>query len=80
MQVTLNKWGGSIGFRMPASILQELGIGCGNQVDIRVENGKAIVEPITGKRQNLIKLLENITIENLHNETDVGGIVGKEEI
>ena len=80
MQVVLNKWGNSVGLRMPNSILQELGIKPGHQVSIKVESGKAIIEPVRTKEQNLMALLDLITKENLHGEISTGVAVGKENI
>lgn len=80
MQVVLNKWGNSVGLRMPNHILQELGISPGHHVDIRVEGGRAIIEPVKMKDQNLMALLDLITKENLHGEISTGAAVGKENI
>lgn len=80
MQVVLNKWGNSVGLRMPNSILQELDIKPGHRVSIKVESGKAIIEPVRTKEQNLMALLDLITKENLHGEISTGAAVGKENI
>jgi len=79
MQVTLNKWGNSVGLRMPNSILLELGIGCGNKLDIKVKNGKAVMEPVDEKNR-LAKLLKAIKPDNLHSESITGVAMGNETI
>lgn len=76
MQAVLNKWGNSVGLRVPNSILQELGIGCGNEVFISVKDKKIIIEPT--KKQSLNELLSAITKENLHGEISTGTAIGKE--
>ena len=80
MQVALNKWGNSVGLRMPNSILLELGIGCGNKLDIKVENGKAVMEPVDDKKDRLAKLLKAIKPDNLHGESITGVTMGNEII
>lgn len=80
MQVALNKWGNSVGLRMPNSILLELGIGCGNKLDIKVENGKAVMEPVDDKKDRLAKLLKAIKPDNLHSAAITGAAIGNEII
>jgi transcriptional regulator/antitoxin, mazE len=80
MQVALNKWGNSVGLRMPNSILLELGIGCGNKLEIKVENGKVIMEQVDDKKDRLAKLLKAIKPDNLHGEAITGVAVGNEII
>lgn len=80
MQVALNKWGNSVGLRMPNSILLELGIGCGNKLEIKVENGKAIMEPVDDKKDRLAKLLKAIKPDNLHGESITSVTMGNEII
>ncbi|OBV30155.1 hypothetical protein BKN38_05295 [Helicobacter sp. CLO-3] len=80
MQVTLNKWGNSVGLRIPNNVLQELRLDSNSSVDVRVENGKAIIEPLSNKDKKLHALLNAITDENLHGEISCGVAVGKENV
>lgn len=80
MQVALNKWGNSVGLRIPNSILHELGIGCGNKLEIKVENGKVVMEPIEDKKDRLAELLKAIKPDNLHSEAITGVAMGNEII
>ncbi|MFA9499747.1 AbrB/MazE/SpoVT family DNA-binding domain-containing protein [Mannheimia sp. E30BD] len=77
MQLTIKKWGNSVGVRIPAPILAALQLQAENLVDIRAENGKIIIEPVRQK-YSLEQLLSSITAENLHQEIDTGEPVGKE--
>ena len=77
MQVALNKWGNSVGLRIPNSILHELGIGCGNKLEIKVENGKAVMDD---KKDGLTELLKAIKPDNLHSEAITGAAIGNEII
>jgi antitoxin MazE len=47
-------------------------------VDVREESGRIVIEPVRRKEYTLSELLKGITPENLHEEVDFGGPVGKE--
>ena len=78
MQVTMRKWGNSIGVRIPAGILTELNLSAEIKVDVRAEAGRIIIEPIIDSQETLEQLLGQITPDNLHSEIDFGQPVGKE--
>ena len=78
MQVTMRKWGNSIGVRIPAGILIELNLSAEKKVDVRAEAGRIIIEPIIDSQETLEQLLGQITPDNLHSEIDFGQSVGKE--
>lgn len=78
MQVTMRKWGNSIGVRIPAGILTELNLSAEKKVDVRAEAGRIIIEPIIDSQETLEQLLGQITPDNLHSEIDFGESVGKE--
>ena len=78
MQVTMRKWGNSIGVRIPAGILIELNLSAEKKVDVRAEAGRIIIEPIIDSQETLEQLLGQITPDNLHSEIDFGQPVGKE--
>mgnify|MGYP003538803567 FL=1 len=78
MQVTMRKWGNSIGVRIPAGILTELNLSAEKKVDVRAEAGRIIIEPIIGSQETLEQLLGQITPDNVHSEIDFGQPVGKE--
>ena len=78
MQVTMRKWGNSIGVRIPAGILTELNLSAEKKVNVRAEAGRIIIEPIIDSQETLEQLLGQITPDNLHSEIDFGESVGKE--
>ena len=78
MQVTMRKWGNSIGVRIPAVILTELNLSAEKKVDVRAEAGRIIIEPIIDSQETLEQLLGQITPDNVHSEIDFGESVGKE--
>lgn len=71
------KWGNSLGLRIPQNIAVQIGLSEGTQVVLEVSNGQLIVKP-KRKKHSLVELLEGITLENLHSETDTGEAVGNE--
>lgn len=49
MQTSLRKMGNSTGMILPKAVLDELGLASGAKVDVRVEGGKVIAEPVKRK-------------------------------
>ena len=46
MQTKIQKWGNSQGLRFPKHVLQEAQIEIGDELNIFVNNGKIIIEPL----------------------------------
>lgn len=49
MQTSLRKMGNSTGMILPKAILDELGLRSGAKIELRVEDGKVIAEPVKRK-------------------------------
>ena len=47
--LVLRKWGNNLGVRLPAAIARDAGFQSGQEVRLRVEDGRVIVEPILSK-------------------------------
>lgn len=78
MRVVVKKWGNSASVRIPSGIMQAARLRLDEAVDIREEDGRIVIEPISTPEQTLARLLEGITPENMHSEVDMGAAVGKE--
>lgn len=63
--VTLRSLGGSVVMTVPKQILGLMHLGAGNRVEVRVENGKLVVEPRREPRYTLAELLAQCTAENM---------------
>ena len=50
MTVTLHRWGNSIGLRLPKPLLEQIGLGEGSKVDLKVESGRLVIEPVRRTR------------------------------
>lgn len=49
MQTSLRKMGNSTGAIIPKAFLDELGLASGAKIDLRLEDGKVILEPVKRK-------------------------------
>ena len=78
MQSRIQKWGNSLALRIPKSFAQEVGIDRDAPVDVSLENGKLIIEPIAKPMMTLEQLLSQVTEDNIHHEIDTGMVVGEE--
>lgn len=76
MQTVVQKWGNSLGIRIPNLYVKEFNLKNGSQVDVIEEEGKLIIKP---QKLTLEMLLSGITDENKHAVIETGPSVGKEE-
>ncbi|MDH5718794.1 MAG: AbrB/MazE/SpoVT family DNA-binding domain-containing protein [Spirochaetia bacterium] len=77
MDSVIQKWGNSLGIRIPNSIAKELNLENGSHVEIVDDDGKIIIFP--QEKKNLKQKLEMINLENIHEEISTGPVIGKEE-
>lgn len=77
MKTTVRKWGNSLAVRIPKNISEELSIDEKTEIEMVTRDGMLILEPKHSYR--LKDMLEEITDENLHGETDTGTRLGIEE-
>ncbi|MBI9102624.1 MAG: AbrB/MazE/SpoVT family DNA-binding domain-containing protein [Spirochaetales bacterium] len=76
MEAKIQKWGNSLGIRIPMPILKDLSLKNGSVVEIEEENNRIVIQP--SKKVELKSLLRKISDDNLHSETDWGGVEGDE--
>ena len=77
MQTKVQKWGNSLGVRIPRSFAAEARVEAGSTVDISVERGSLRIRPLR-RRYSLRSLLQKVTSRNLHVEIPTGARVGRE--
>ena len=77
MKTKVQKWGNSLGLRIPKTIAQEARIDDGSSVDIKIEGEKLIIKSLRSSF-NLDDLLAKVTPQNIHEEIDTGQNIGKE--
>jgi len=76
MQTVVQKWGNSLGIRIPSLYVKEFNLRNGNSVEILEEDGKIIILP---PKKTLEELLSRVTSENKHPVIETGSSVGNEE-
>ncbi|MEO6462872.1 MAG: AbrB/MazE/SpoVT family DNA-binding domain-containing protein [Candidatus Eisenbacteria bacterium] len=78
MQTKLQKWGNSLGLRIPKSFAAEVGVEAGSEVDLSVRAGELRVRALQQRRLSLAALLRKVTRKNLHAAIETGNPVGRE--
>jgi antitoxin MazE len=78
MATKIQKWGNSLGVRIPKALAEQLGLGVGSTVDLTVRSGALVLRPRRVEKLSLADLLSQVTPENRHGEIDTGGAVGRE--
>lgn len=76
MRVQLSKWGHSLAVRIPRAFAEQLGVTDGSAIEMAATGERIVLEK---PKYTLQGLLDGVTLENLHGETDVGEPVGREE-
>ena len=78
MQTKIQRWGNSLGLRIPRPFAEEAGVWAGSEVDLSIQDGDLVVKPTRPRKFRLKVLLRRITAKNLHGELETGGAVGRE--
>jgi antitoxin MazE len=78
MQTKIQKWGNSLGLRIPKSFAKQAGVEAGSDVDLSIEGSDLVVRSLRRPRYRLQGLLRGVTAKNLHKEVDTGAPVGRE--
>jgi antitoxin MazE len=78
VRATVKKWGNSAAVRIPAYVVHAARLNLGEEVEVREEAGRIVIEPVRQKTYDLGKLLKGITSKNLHEPVDFVPVVGKE--
>ena len=74
MSAKIQKWGNSLGVRIPKNIIETIELEENSEVEIEAKDGAIIIFP-KQKKQSLSNLLNQITKSNLHkaDEDEVEG-------
>lgn len=73
----VKKWGNSPAIRLSAAVMQAAHLTLEQAVEVRAENGRIVIEPVT-PTYSLDDLLAMITVQNRHSEQDFGLAQGRE--
>ena len=77
METKIQRWGNSLGVRIPRAFAAEARVEAGSSVDISVEDGSLRIRPLH-RRHSLRDLVKKITRRNLHAEVSTGARMGQE--
>ena len=78
MITRIQKWGNSLGLRIPRALAEDADVREGSSVDISVRRGSLVIRPVKRQEYRLEDLLAEVKLSNLHEEVDVSGPVGGE--
>ena len=78
MLTKVQKWGNSLGLRIPKTFAADARVEAGSLVDISLERGGLMVLPARPKKYALGDLLKGVTKQNLHGEVPSGAPLGRE--
>jgi len=74
----VQKWGNSLGVRIPKLLAEHARVRAGSSVDMNLEGGRLVIAPVEKGVYDLADLLSQVTPDNLHGEVDVGRPRGRE--
>ncbi|MDT0617580.1 PbsX family transcriptional regulator [Salinisphaera sp. P385] len=80
MEQCIKKWGNGAAVRLPVAIMKQAHLCIDAQVELRVENGRIVIEPARPTVYSLADLIAGITEENRHDAMDTGEPVGDEAL
>ena len=78
MRAAVKKWGNSASVRIPKNILRAVRMEIDDVVELHEDSGRLVIQPAQRTEFELAELLKGITRQNLHQEIDFGGPLGKE--
>jgi antitoxin MazE len=78
MRVQVKKWGNSASIRIPASVMAAASLRVDQAVDVREEDGRVIIEPVSTPSYSLDDLLAAMAPDTFPDEVDFGRPVGGE--
>lgn len=75
MFLNIDKWGNSLGIRLPAQLARELELRQGSTIDLIIEDGHLAIYPV---KNDLQAMVDQISDENRHELLLDGPPIGKE--
>ena len=78
MHAKIQKWGNSLGLRIPKPFAEEVGLREQGEVELSLVKGALVVRPLRKPSFTLEGLLAGVTSRNRHSEVQSGIPVGRE--
>ena len=76
MQAVVQKWGNSLGFRIPSLWAKDNNVKSGSKVEVIAEKGKMIILP---QKKSLDDMMAMVNADNIHSEISTVHAIGNEE-
>lgn len=84
MATTVQKWGNSLGLRIPKALAEQVNLTDGTEVELKAADGVLTVRPARQRRRRrkykLVDLLAQLKPRHRHGELHPGGPRGRERI
>ena len=68
MKTKIQKWGNSLALRIPRALAADANVRVGSTVEVRLDDGRLVVEPDSEPRYELGELLAGVRRSNIHGE------------
>jgi antitoxin MazE len=78
METKVQKWGNSLGVRIPRSLATGAKLRPGTKVELSADDDAIVIRPVERPRYRLSDLLKRVKRANLHSAVDTGASVGRE--
>ena len=73
MQAVVQKWGNSLGFRIPSLWAKDNNVRSGSKIEVIAEKGKMVILP---QKKSLDDMLAFVTPDNIHSVVSTGYAAG----
>jgi antitoxin MazE len=80
METKVQKWGNSLGVRIPRSLATGAKLRPGTPVEVSADDDAIVIRPVERPRYRLSDLLKRVKRANLHSAVDTGASVGREAL
>lgn len=78
MKAQVKQWGNNAIVCIPKPLLKGVGLEVDSHIEIRIVDGRLVIDPVKASEFILDTLLAGITAENLHAEVDFDKPTGRE--
>ncbi|MEO7794844.1 MAG: AbrB/MazE/SpoVT family DNA-binding domain-containing protein [Thermoanaerobaculia bacterium] len=78
MNAKIQKWGNSLGLRIPKPFADQVGLEAQGEVELTLVHGTLVIRPLQPPAFTLEGLLAGVTKRNRHDEVESGAPVGRE--
>ena len=76
MQAVVQKWGNSLGFRIPSLWAKDNNVKSGSKIEVIAEKRRIIIIP---QKKSLDDMMAMVNDDNIHSEISTGHAIGNEE-